>query len=210
MPLTLSGDKRVHSCDRTAPQDGLPPNLFACPICGGHGAARWGCVGSPQHPHRKTFMRPIHELVRERGAEAGPAPLDWTPEQIEAAAKALCIETRGFASAWDDYTTRPQRVSYSKRARAILVAALAAPTSPRTADRLDHALALLDRARNVIRRNDVRLDADCSGTSPLALEIDSFLAPPVGGEVPPLDETGLCWASGPCDCGKKHKRVAQT
>jgi hypothetical protein len=36
----------------------------------------------------------------------------------------------------------------------------------------------------------------------------SAVSHPVGEEVPPLDETGLCWASGPCDCGKQHKGVS--
>lgn len=64
MPRSLDGSRRVHSCDRTPPLDGLPPNLFACPTCGGHGASRWGCWGTPERPHDHAFMQPIHELVR--------------------------------------------------------------------------------------------------------------------------------------------------
>lgn len=68
MPLTLAGDHRIHGCDRTPPLDGLPTTIYACPVCGGHGASRWGCWGTKERPHEHAYMRPVHELVRERAA----------------------------------------------------------------------------------------------------------------------------------------------
>lgn len=68
MPMTMSEKRRIHYCDRTPPLDGLPTTVYACPVCGGHGASRWGCWGSESHPHDHAFMRPVHELVRERAA----------------------------------------------------------------------------------------------------------------------------------------------
>jgi hypothetical protein len=68
MPMNLAGTQRLHDCDRTPPLDGLPPTLYACPVCGGHGASRWGCWGSDEHPHEHAYMRPVHELVRELAA----------------------------------------------------------------------------------------------------------------------------------------------
>lgn len=65
MPLTLAGAARVHDCDRTPPLDGLPPTIYACPTCGGHGASAWGCWGTPERPHPHVYMRPIHTLIRE-------------------------------------------------------------------------------------------------------------------------------------------------
>jgi hypothetical protein len=41
---------------------------------------------------------------------------------------------------------------------------------------LEKALGLLGRAREVIRRGEIRLDADCSPSSPLVREIDAALA----------------------------------
>jgi predicted RNA-binding Zn-ribbon protein involved in translation (DUF1610 family) len=64
MPLALNGSQRIHGCDRTPPLDGLPPTIYACPRCGGHGASRWGCWGTKDHPHDHAYMQPVHELVR--------------------------------------------------------------------------------------------------------------------------------------------------
>lgn len=68
IPLTLDETRRVHCCDRTPPLDGLPATIYACPVCAGHGASCWGCWGTIARPHPHTFMRPIHELIRERVA----------------------------------------------------------------------------------------------------------------------------------------------
>jgi hypothetical protein len=75
MPKTLDGSRCVHECDRTPPLDGLPPNIYACPICGGHAARRYGCWGTEQRPHAHAYMQPVHELARtasqatERGSD---------------------------------------------------------------------------------------------------------------------------------------------
>lgn len=66
MPLTLDGTRRVHECERTAPLDGLPFGICACPVCGGYALYRYGCWGSKENPHPHAYMRPIHELVREK------------------------------------------------------------------------------------------------------------------------------------------------
>lgn len=66
MPMRLSGESRVHGCDRTPPLDGLPPTIYACPVCAGHSLHRYGCIGTQENPHPNAFMKPIHELIREQ------------------------------------------------------------------------------------------------------------------------------------------------
>lgn len=69
MPLNLAGTARVHDCDFTPPSDGLPHGVCACPVCGGYGLYRWGCVGTEKNPHEHAFMMPIRELVADPTAE---------------------------------------------------------------------------------------------------------------------------------------------
>lgn len=65
IPKTLAGDQSQHDCGRTPPLDHLPPTIYVCPVCGGHGRSRWGCWGTAAHPHDHIYMRPVHELVQE-------------------------------------------------------------------------------------------------------------------------------------------------
>lgn len=65
-PMTLDGTARVHHCDRTPPSDGLPPNLYVCPVCWGHGASRWGCWGTVEKPHAHAYMQPLREVIQDR------------------------------------------------------------------------------------------------------------------------------------------------
>jgi hypothetical protein len=65
-PMSLGGERGACGCGRTAPLDGLPPTIYACPVCAGHGRSRWGCWGSLERPHDHAFMEPIHELILGR------------------------------------------------------------------------------------------------------------------------------------------------
>lgn len=65
LPMRIDGTGRVdHECDRTPPLDGLPPTIYVCPVCAGHGRCRYGCWGTRANPHAHAYMEPLHELVR--------------------------------------------------------------------------------------------------------------------------------------------------
>lgn len=65
-PMTLDGAARVHHCDRTPPACGLPPNIYVCPRCYGHGIGRLGCWGTQQRPHAHCYMQPVVEVIQGR------------------------------------------------------------------------------------------------------------------------------------------------
>lgn len=65
-PMRLNESGRLScKCDRTPPIGDVPVNVFACPMCGGHGSSRLGCWGSQKYPHKHCYMKPVYELVRE-------------------------------------------------------------------------------------------------------------------------------------------------
>lgn len=68
VPRTLAGDRNGCSCGRTPPMDGLPANIFVCPVCLGHGASRWGCWGTRERPHEHAFMVPMLDLLKRKVA----------------------------------------------------------------------------------------------------------------------------------------------
>jgi hypothetical protein len=66
VPRRHNGARVEHDCDRTPPVGKLPPTLFACPTCGGHGASAFGCWGTLARPHEHVFMERVHEIVADR------------------------------------------------------------------------------------------------------------------------------------------------
>lgn len=70
-PKTLGGDETACDCGRTPPASNLPPNIYVCPTCHGHGANPLGCWGTSAKPHEHAFMRPMLELLRGSVDEDG-------------------------------------------------------------------------------------------------------------------------------------------